>query len=94
MTSSPSINEGDSLVAINALIGAHCMRPYPTYPSGSHRTVALAGNRRVAFQIVPARNRGNLASGNFRSVVVITQYYMERHFLPDLKVRVSMPNIR
>jgi hypothetical protein len=80
-------------VAINALIGAHWMRSYPTHPrSRSHRTVALAGNRRAAFQIVPARNRGNLADAYFRSHVVIIQYN-ERNFLPGLKARVSVPNI-
>ena len=57
LTSSPSMNEGDSLVAINVLIAEHCMLCYPTCSrSVSRRAVARTGNRCAALN-VPARNR-------------------------------------
>ena len=53
----PSMNEGDSLVAINALIAEHWMLCYPTHSrSLSRRAVARTGSRCAAL-MVPARNR-------------------------------------
>jgi hypothetical protein len=60
----PSINEGDSLVAINALIAEHWMLCYPTRSGSlSRRAVARTGNRRAAF-IVPARHRETWQASN------------------------------
>jgi hypothetical protein len=43
-------NEGDSLVAINALIAEHCMLCYPTRSrSPGRRAVARTGNRCAAL---------------------------------------------
>jgi hypothetical protein len=60
----PSMYEGDSLVAINALIAEHCMLCYPTRSrSLSRRAVARTGNRCAAL-IVPARNRESWQANN------------------------------
>jgi hypothetical protein len=86
------MNEGDSLVAINVLIAEHCMLCYPTRSRGvSRRAVARTGNRCAAV-IVPARNRETWQCSYFRNIAVVIQY-KERHFLPGLKARVSVPNI-
>ena len=88
----PSMNEGDSLVAINVLIAEHWMLCYPTRSrSVNRRAVARTGNRCAAL-IVPARNREPWQGHNSRSNAVVIQC-KEWHFLPGLKARVSVPNI-
>jgi hypothetical protein len=79
-------------VAINVLIAEHCMLCYPTCScSVSRRAVARTGNRCAALN-VPARNRETWQGRNIRSIAVAIQY-KERHFVPGLKARVSVPNI-
>jgi hypothetical protein len=86
------MNERDSLVAINVLIAEHWMLCYPTRSrSVNRRAVARTGNRCAAL-IVPARNRETWQDRNFRSIAEVIQY-KERHFLPGLKARASVPNI-
>jgi len=86
------MNEGDSLVAINALIAEHWMLCYPTRSrSLSRRAVARTGDR-CATLIVPARNREIWQLSNIRRNAVVIQR-KERHFLPGLKARVSVPKI-
>jgi hypothetical protein len=65
----PSINEGDSLVAINALIAEHWMLCYPTRSGSlSRRGVARTGNRCAAF-IVPAHNRETWLANNIGAML-------------------------
>jgi hypothetical protein len=63
------MNEGDSLVVINALIAEHYMLCYPTRSrSLSRRAVARTGNR-CAASIAPARNREICQVSNTKSVI-------------------------
>jgi hypothetical protein len=86
-----SMNEGDSLVAINALTAEHWMLCYPTRSrSLNRRAVARTGNRCAAL-VEPECNRETWQASNTRANAVIIQC-KERHFLPGLKAGVSVPN--
>ena len=94
LTSSPSVNEGDSPMAINALIAKHWMLRYPTHSgSGNRRAVARTGNRCAAFKPCQCVIALTLANQEHRRNTVVIQH-KERRFLPGLKARVSAPNIR
>ncbi len=96
MTSSPSVNEGDSQMAINVLIGAHCMHSYPTYHLSFHRlAVASAGNRRTAILEIPNLQLRRRVIAETRRTGMFAQpptKRKERHCLPSLKAVVSVPN--
>jgi hypothetical protein len=87
-----SMNEGDSLVAINALTAEHWMLCYPPRSRSLNcRAVARTGNRCAAL-VEPARNRETWQASNTRTNAVIIQC-KERHFLPGRTAGVSVPDI-
>ena len=78
-------------MAINALIAEHWMLCCPTRSrSPNRRAVARTGSRCAAL-VVPARNREIWQANDIRTNAAIIQC-KERHFLPGLMARASMPN--
>ena len=91
MTSSPSVNEGDSLMAINVLIAKHWMLRYPTRFSSlqppSRRTHRQQVRRfQTCWRVI--------AKPQLRDILdLLSHQRKERRFLPGLKGGDSAPEI-